>query len=886
LLFITAFSITSVVRVCSWHTPCSTDDGLYEEFGPRPSQLLIKIYTDYTAELNAFKNKEIDLMDWALEPIDYQWFEQNDPTHSQYSTAFYNEFSISEYDINSVVPTNIISVRQAFAHLIDKDYFIKTYLPGKASRADLFLSALDGWSPPPPIPDPYNLQPRTIMEPLPDDPLDWVAAFNLLVDDLGPPVPDPENPGDYMFWWPSPFPTPDPTGMFPPVPDGYLLFFARSDIAERTQAGAFFRYCCEVTLPLICEALGYPRTRLHVQIFYVPRVIAEQQVYNYHRFHLYTGGWSLGRDPGALEGFTAGRYFGWYSPAYDDEVALMLESIDVGQRVNHAKQAQLLLYDDLIPICMWYYTGYKAYLSNWRGMVNEAGVGTTSWWTFLNAHKFFSESCDTVRYGFAGDLQSLNIISAQWYWDWEVLGKVYDTLIKYNPYYIPEDRPWLAGNWTFGVWYSPPPPPIMTMTNITFHLRQDVWWQDVPLNPWRTWPELRNSFTNVQFTPVDLAFSIEYQRDNPNSWNGWRVANVDHVSVNLRQCWNSSWPWTVPGGAVPPWWNRDPSLWQYDFVRDDPTLGPYDIVVYFNIFSPWLDTLHQLGSLPLIPYHIWKWIPIDGSESIDPWAEDLVYGSGPWILLDRIPGAAMSMIPFRNGQSYRGITLEKSYFAALPVRVTNYPPYQVGITGRKIIFKAKFIGVDRMFAHGINYHWTWGLRWGSHWEASMNGTSPTYDSGYIGFGQEVTVYYVVLIPPELVWCNYIKIHVDLHWHIAYCSNPVGECNFVSLWGHLEEGLSTCKNWYSSTLHVHPPDIAGASVVFPYLGADGIVSIKDATLIGLYWMQAVSPVPPDDPTDPPHRADINGDGIVSIKDATQVGLYWQWTWTHNPPPWDS
>jgi len=79
-----------------------------------------------------------------------------------------------------------------------------------------------------------------------------------------------------------------------------------------------------------------------------------------------------------------------------------------------------------------------------------------------------------------------------------------------------------------------------------------------------------------------------------------------------------------------------------------------------------------------------------------------------------------------------------------------------------------------------------------------------------------------------------------------------------------------------SLHFHPADIAGASpVVFPYLGSDGICSIKDATLIGLYWMQTIPAG--TDPTSNKARADINGDGIVSIKDATLIGLFWMRTW---------
>ena len=110
LSLVSIVSATRVVPVSSWHTPSSTDDGLFEEFGPRPSQLLIKIYTDYTSELGGFMNKEIDIMDRVLEPMDYIWFETNDPYNEQYATAFYTEFGTYQYDINcQVLPTSEIS---------------------------------------------------------------------------------------------------------------------------------------------------------------------------------------------------------------------------------------------------------------------------------------------------------------------------------------------------------------------------------------------------------------------------------------------------------------------------------------------------------------------------------------------------------------------------------------------------------------------------------------------------------------------------------------------------------------------------------------------------------------------------------------------------------
>jgi len=877
-----------VVPVSSWHTPCNTDDGVYEEFGPRLSELLINIYTDYKVELQALKNKEIDIMEWTLEPVDYQWFVDNDPLHEQYSTAFYTEFGTSQFDFNcQVMPTNLASVRQAIAHLIDKQYFIDTNLNGMGKKIDSALGSLLGWYNPA-CTDKYNLQPRTTMTPLPDDPLDWKAAYDLLLADLGPPVSDPENPGDYMFTWTSPFPDWDPTGMFPPVADGHLLVFARSEMQCGPARGTFLKELLEEAFPEVLESLGKPRTRIHVDLYILPRSFVVPQVMRYYRYHMYTSSWTLTKEPDLLVFYTTGmiskpdpyggNYVMYSNSSFDNEVDLMLVASSIGCPTNpcdavyHAWLAQEIMENDEPVIWMWAPAGYKAYLSNWRGIVNQPDCGITSWWTFMNAHKMGSESCDTIRYGFVGDLLSLNIIGAQSYWDFEVLDKVYDTLIKTNPYNLTDDRPWIASGWEIGAWQMNP---WMNATKITFHIREDVWWQDVPYKDRNIGDgHLDTNFTNLQLTPVDVVFSLEYLRDS-NPMPTWcpYLSDVDHVGLNLN-VWGSMWPYT---NEVPPWWNLPPQDWQHDFVQHED-IATYDITVYFNVLMPWRE-LHILGSAFLIPMHVWMWIPIYGARDVDTWTEDVVYGCGPWVLVDRTPGVTIRMIPFRNGQSYKGVSLERSHFAALPVQVKKYPQYEVGVTGRKIVFKTTFVSVDRMFAHGIGYYWSWGSRWGSSWENSVNGTSQAFTTGLISFGQEVIVYLVVLIPEELEWGDYIKIHAELYWVITDCE--VGRsCNFLSLEGRLEEGLSTCKNWYSSTLHVHPPDVCGAPVTFPYLGADGIVNIKDANLIFSNWMK---PVPHGtDPTCQLVRADINDDDIVNIKDVTPIGIYWMQRWAHNPP----
>jgi len=94
-----------------------------------------------------------------------------------------------------------------------------------------------------------------------------------------------------------------------------------------------------------------------------------------------------------------------------------------------------------------------------------------------------------------------------------------------------------------------------------------------------------------------------------------------------------------------------------------------DVIVYYNLLSPWI-TLHWVGGLPIMPYHIWYWVPwwdYDGDGSIDTWLfdpeiEDALYGSGPYIFDHRTPGIEILLKSFEVGQVYKGITSTGSYF--------------------------------------------------------------------------------------------------------------------------------------------------------------------------------------------------------------------------------
>jgi hypothetical protein len=880
----------------AFHSPSSTDDHQYDQFGPRPSQLLITIYTDYAASLAGFKNKEFDVMDWGLNPIDYQWFEENDPNHAQYSTAFYAEFGLFEYDTqDQVLPTSIVSFRQAISYMLDKDYFIGVNLPNSAAKADSPIASITGWYNPA-LTDLYNIQPRTTMLPLPDDPADWLAAYQLLEQDLGTPFPDPESPGYYTWTWPSPFPTPDPMGLVGPVPDGHLLVFARSDSSpERLAQGQFLKDCLETALPAMTVALGLVPglgAKIHVDLNNVGRPVTSVTVMQEYWFHYYTGGWSLSRDPDFLQYYqtaqitkpliNAHNYPCYSNPNYDAEVDAMMSSSMIGSEFNpsdgkyHAYVAQQIFMSEAGIVPMWTYAGYKAVLANWRGVVNQIGFGLNSWWTFLNGHKVGSQCGDVIRYGWQGDLVSLNVIGATWLWDWEAMNKIYDSLIAVNPYNMAEDISYITNGWTISTWAGPGG----TDTMLSFNIRQDVWWQDVPFHD-RTdktfdhGTEIDGPFQNYQLTPIDVAFSFVYQRDNAGANAAYLMDNLDHVEMNPM--WAALWPYNC---AVPEWFNTGhPEDWQRNFVQYDSSLASNQIVVKLSTFMPWLG-LHRIGGVPLIPMHIWRAIPMIGSESIDTWGNDIVYGTGPYILLTRNPGVSMVMIPYIAGASYRGVTTQNSYFYQ-PIRPTPTPsicPIYKGINGYSLYYGAILTNFDHLHGYSIVFYFSFDIYiWtGTAWSLVSEGiTLPkltTISAGGTVYAEDEVYLLPSTGPNKVQWGTLIEISFDFHWSYLYDATLTGNVNLFA----------------DTEIIVHPGDVAGYTPTpaaggywpTPHIAADGKCDIKDVSVIGANWQATVDPstfVIKNDANNARRRADINNDLKIDIKDVSIIGANWQKTW---------
>jgi hypothetical protein len=666
----------------------------------------------------------------------------------------------------------------------------------------------------------------------PDDLIDWQTALTLLVEDLGPPVPDPEYPGDYMFTWPTPFPDPCPHG-FPPVPDGHLQVFVRADSHLQTEQGNYLKYCCEVVLPTVSGLVGLPRTRLHVDLWIVPRSTYVQEVILEQRFHIATGSLKF-EGPEILDVFTGGQYYGWQNLDFDYEVELMLEAQNIGSptdlssAIYHAWLAQFIMESDEPLIPFFYLMGYKGYLSNWRHVVNEVGVGVDSWWTFMNTYKLGGPGYgDIMRYGVLQFNPWLNVISAPWSTDWDVLDEVYDTLLKSNPYLPGGIIPWIAAGWAFDTWQ---PTPGTDATTILFDLRTDVYWQDIPYHDRSDIAvghghQIDGPFEDYVLTPVDVVFSWKYQADNPEAWNGWLARNV--VKIGLNPIWHSLWPYDV---ELPPWWDFDPGQWNYGYVEWDPTLAINQMKAYFDIYMPW-SLLRQVGSIPLIPKHLWSQIPISTSGDINALKYDLVYGSGPFIFLSWLPGLQIILISHIPGQSYRGVTLDHGYWNLPPIMDTIYM-----IPGGK--------------AQGVGWL-----------ETRSNQPIPNEPISY-EVKLNKSMRFINTYPTDITVTYYFDYHVDVWNGIQWVEIPLIAMTFSSV---VVPAGGAVTVWTPPTFKV-----ATFGKIRIWSSYHWEWTYDSTTYSNTFW----SPVPEVFLN---VAADVNGDGTVNIGDANLILTNWQKRW---------
>jgi hypothetical protein len=193
----------------------------------------------------------------------------------------------------------------------------------------------------------------------------------------------------------------------------------------------------------------------------------------------------------------------------------------------------------------------------------------------------------------------------------------------------------------------------------------------------------------------------------------------------------------------------------------------------------------------------------------------------------------------------------------------------VGSTGYKLIFNETMNNPNGVQAT-ISYAWNFTVdKWdGVQWVASGISGSSTPVANYVipAMSTVNLPYYVYLLPSSgpktVVWGDWLRISYTFQWNYSGAA-------FAS--------------YYSAKLHVHPGDIAGKPIAFPYLGASGKVEIQDLMAVAYNWNKKVTWTGSFDPLDAVHIADIDMSGKVAIQDLMAVAYHWNQQWTNTPPP---
>jgi len=637
--------LVSVVPVSAWTYPDCTEDDRYENWGPRIDRLWIRLYADESSEFVGFQNGEIDIVDWPI-PKDYQDTWSQPPHNESIKLLSYGaEYGMFLVDINCnpneylgnppdpdypnpVYPNPCSSpyLREALWHLMDRGYVVGTICGGTATPIYTVVPPCYGAYAHP------DIKPGGALEDLCH--LYDTTKANQLLDEGGFSERDPDG---WRIW--------NETGE-----TVELKFYIRSDHEYRYHMGQWFADQI--------EAAGIKVNRIYKDSYgcWLDVMLAKN-------FHLYTAGWGLGADPDHLvlwqwayywhPGF-AYNYAGVHIPEFDywaDKVIYALsydeakeaawkaqEAYNSGPNHNHPTNPDG---DGCGSIPVFSMKGVKAIRRRycgpeepytgqlWKQIVNMPGYGCDTGGTFMNAypegHPMGDCETMTMRYGYkVPELKKLNPVYAEWLWDWNTLGLIYESLLSRNPYTL-EFEPWLAKDFETFTWEDPVTHE--TKSGVRFTIRPDVYWHD-----------------GTPFSAADVIYTL------------WEFPKE-----------------LIEAGFPPPWW--------YSNVRDILSfylIDPCNVEILLDVTSVW--AVGWVGGNIILPKHIWKQIledAIAGTVEIEGFAPDPnLIGTGPFRLAEYVADDHITMLANKPGltidtgiEGSVPITNPYGYFRWCPVHV-------------------------------------------------------------------------------------------------------------------------------------------------------------------------------------------------------------------------
>jgi len=276
-------------------------------------------------------------------------------------------------------------------------------------------------------------------------------------------------------------------------------------------------------------------------------------------YHIYTGGWSLGRFPALSvhdlyhdaywypkgpnyvtgkinETDSEGKLIGNY-PALDAMLELAYYPPDYATAQSELKKALGYGWGEMcITIPLWSARSFWAWNTNIKGVVNGEGVGPENGYTFMNAYKTTS---GPLVYGTIGAPVAMNIISSSWFYDYQNLDRFNEASgISAPPYDASLDQNGFITGWTTSTWVDPDDS--LTKSNITQTYRSDssfakpvtgnqgddvntthiyasTWYYYQVIDAW-----INPGVQDIKTIRIPDAGTIEYYWDVPGYWSTYQ----------------------------------------------------------------------------------------------------------------------------------------------------------------------------------------------------------------------------------------------------------------------------------------------------------------------------------------------------------------------------
>jgi hypothetical protein len=222
--------------------------------------------------------------------------------------------------------------------------------------------------------------------------------------------------------------------------------------------------------------------------------------------------------------------------------------------VSAGYQAENLFGQHVVTIPVFSIKDQLGYLADMQNVINSVGTSIPQFYTWLNAHTSTPAASGTLlancpatpaitgpncfREGFAVDTTSLNPYDASTFWDFNIIGNIYDSLSRLNPAANNQLVDWMTINVqqldNSRLGYTPA---LGTTTSYRFTLRGGLFWHDgATVTPW-----------DVKFSYLTLKATGALQAVGLGPVTDVHVLNLKVFDINLR----GTGPFTLFGITSP-----------------------------------------------------------------------------------------------------------------------------------------------------------------------------------------------------------------------------------------------------------------------------------------------------------------------------------------------